>query len=136
VARGKTKQPQPGEVANAPSPADFDASTPPPRTRPVGEAVRASVKLPPGESITDWFCALDRAGRIPPASVLAGFVGTGMVPGVSGYRVIAATESARSWAKAGVPIDPVKLERYDICSMIAQGYRNYVILFPLSDPPA
>lgn len=49
---------------------DFDADTPPPRSRPIGDPVKRYVKLQPGESPVAKFHEWDRAGRIPAGSVL------------------------------------------------------------------
>lgn len=113
--------PQPGSAA------DFDESTPPPRIRPIGDAVRRYVKLPRGESAVQTYWDWDKAGRIPAGSVLCEFIGTEMGTR-SGYRV-----AATPWPPPlGEPGEEVPLEKLDgwYCrvSIDQRGSNNHLVM--------
>lgn len=114
---------------------DFDADTPPPRRRPIGDPVPPFVTLPPGEPVVETFKDWDRKGRIPAGSVLCEHVGTALgMNGHSGYRVAAETDQpnrsplGQPWAI--IPADI--LDRWRVAVVIQEAKRapSFVVMSP------
>jgi len=105
---------------------DFDADTPPPRRRPIGDPIPPFVTLPPGEPVVETFKDWDRKGRITAGSVLCEHVGTLLgTSGHSGYRVMAETDqpnrSPLGQPRANIPADA--LDGWRVAVVIQEGKR-------------
>jgi hypothetical protein len=113
---------------------DFDADTPPPRCRPIGDPVPPFVVLPPGESVLGAFKGWDDRGRIPAGSVLCDHVGTacGTVK-ASGYRVAAVSMDPNApgrlaLGKVGDLAPADTLDAYRVAVVIQEGKRSPAVV--------
>lgn len=118
---------------------DFDADTPPPRRRPIGDPVPPFVVLPPGESAIGAFLGWYRNGRIPAGSVLCDHVGTAVgTARHSGYRVASIPDDPTDPGRLALGkvedfIPEAKLDGYRVSVVIQEGKRapSVVVMSPM-----